>query len=252
MFHLFKAGDRTNVCTWFSKTWDEQDKQAKIKSMGKKSSNISMFFQGDERVNHSETLCDSTLALLGKGWFIYVKGFKCQLVGGGTTFTGAVYARDEFKKDNYVIKEKVIAHYKKKAMERKLPYCIEPEFEDSTLLRIFNKFRLGFVELIERSIQFEMCKNGEWDLYRDVPDVGSISAHVVSEATRRGVSDVDICIEYTKKHAGSFRESYRYKEEGVATNDNIDYDMKEIKRDFQILYDGVGEMDKIYVYDRFK
>lgn len=252
MYHLFKAGNRTNVCTWFSKTWDERDKQAKIKSMGKKSSNISMFFQGDERENHSETLCDSTLALLGEDWFIYVKGFKCQLVGGGTTFTGAVYARKEYRKDPYVIKEKVIAHYKKKAMKRKLPYCNEPEFEDSTLLRIFSKFRLGFVELIERSIQFEMCKNGHWDLYRDVPDAGSMSAHIQSEAQRLNMSEVDVCIAYCKKHAGSFRESYRYQEEGVATNEAQTYNMNKIKRDFEVLYNGVDERDKLYIYDRFE
>ena len=220
--------------------------------MGKKSSNISMFFQGDERANHSETLCDSTLALLGDGWFIYAKGFKCQLVGGGTTFSGAVYARTEYKQDPYVIKKKVLEYYRKKRARVKLPFCNAPEFHDSTLLRVFSRFPLSSVRLIQRALQFEIAKTNAWT-FRSVPDNGTIAAYIERLANETPSStEVEVCIEMCKKHAKSFRESYRYKESGVATNGNSVYDMANIQSDFQCLYDGIDERDKLYNYDRFQ
>ena len=250
LHNLFNNPNRTNVCTWFSKSWDEEDKQLKIARMGQKSSKISIFFQGDERANHSETLLDSTLKLLGNGWFIHAKGFKCQLVGGGTTFSGAVYARTELKQDPYVMKKKVLAHYKKEHSRVRLPFCNAPEFEDSTLLRVFSRFPLKSVRLIQRAMQFEYSKSDAWT-FRHVPDNGTISKHVAQLANASGSSKVDVCIDYCKKHSASFRESFRYKEEGVATNDSGGYDMVQIKSDFECLYNGVDERDRIYNYDLF-
>ena len=70
--------------------------------MGLVSSNIHIFFMGDELKHHKEENDESALKFLNhdhltndQKWCIWEKGIVCQLIGGGTTFHGAIYVRRE-------------------------------------------------------------------------------------------------------------------------------------------------------------
>ena len=78
--------------------------------IGPTSSTIDVLFVGDEDNKDSakwvlEKLNGQTISYENK-WHLARSGFKCVLKGGGTTFTGFIYAR------NYVVTDDVSTHRK--------------------------------------------------------------------------------------------------------------------------------------------
>ena len=125
----------------------------------------------------------------------------------------------------------------------------EPIFLDSSILRLFGKCKVSSVQLALRSVQFEMCKNGDWN-FRGVPDIGSVSNYVQHMTENSTQTEVDVLVQCIKDHAGSYRESFRYQPEGVASNSKIN--MKQIENDLTILVDCLDTREEIYEYGMFK
>ena len=269
---LFSGTGNINVCTWFSKSWDPKEKQLKLRRMGQSSSNIEIFFMGDELKEHKPHHDESVLNFLNAGnsandemkWVCYEKGFVCQLVGGGTTFHGAIYIRKKLlkandwindkKREKYEVMEQVLKYYEELKSRPQAAFVNEPEFNDSTLLRLFQRCRTSTVQFVTRAIKNVMVFEGDWkdeEAGKDnigYPDPGSMAIWVDKKAEETRNEPIDIIKDCLDKHFKSFRESFRgLRTRGVQTNSWLDT----VAKDMEILMDFTDERHVIYSEEVF-
>jgi hypothetical protein len=252
------------ISTWFSKSWGAE-KEPKIKHMGMVSSRIICFFQGDERsYTNEESKLDyygletSTVVMLNSGlagaseeqkWVCYEKGFSCSLVGGGTTFVGAIYIRKKYMKRRAVVLEKMLQCIRRETLRERLPFNNNPSFEYSPLLQMLSCFRTANVQLAEEALAWQMSLAGAWEGFCSLPDVGSISKWVIDKIKNTNQTEIDFVIEAMKKHIGSFRRGHQYIEDGVRGQGTID--LKPIEEDLNVLLTAAEERDNVYNYTKY-
>jgi hypothetical protein len=261
VFKYFKS--KYLISTWFSKSWGKE-KRAKIIEMGKVSSKIICFFQGDERsyTNESSRLDEfgletSTLVMLNstlknardeQRWVCCKKDIICKLVGGGTTFVGAIYLRKKYMKPRPVVVSKTLEYFRNKH-NNKLGFNNDPPFDNSPLLQMLTCYRTATVKRAVEALEWEMSAEGSWENFCSLPDIGSITNWVRNKIKNKTTSEVDFVVDVMKKHFGSFRRSYQYVEDGVRGGGQMD--MKEIEDDLDVLYSAAEDRDKVYDHDRY-
>ena len=113
-------------CTWFSKTWDDPDKAMMLKMISSPSSTIDVLFVADEAKDHvsGDVLNLLNSRLINSKWHLARQGFKCCLKGGGDTFTGFIYARNNIVTDMETIKKlKSVFFLMPKDVAMTAPHC---------------------------------------------------------------------------------------------------------------------------------
>jgi hypothetical protein len=245
------CGNSLHFYTWFSKSWSDEDKENHYKMIGPTSSTIDVLFVGDEDNKDSakwvlEKLNGQTISYENK-WHLARSGFKCVLKGGGTTFTGFIYAR------NYVVTDEVSTHRKiaEHVMKDKqvFDFCSNPDYSSSNLLLMFCKLReVHQIALAERSVQWEMVKRGAWENYSGVPDPGSLCNFLYAESAANKCQVADIIMDCIKAHCSTFRESYCFRETGVHNRGTYtnSIDIEQLSTDISALVSFVQDGQIIY------
>ena len=119
--------------------------------------------------------------------------------------------------------KKVLQYYEEQRLKPKAKFVNAPEFNDSTLLRLFQRCCTSTVKLVTRAIKNVMVNEGAWKGDEEggqigYPDPGSMALWVDKEAKDK--TQMDVIKRCLKQHFESFRESFRgVSRRGVQTND---------------------------------
>jgi hypothetical protein len=241
----FFKKESLHIFTWFSKTWDDPDKAMMLKMISSPSSTIDVLFVADEAKDHvsGDVLNLLNSRLINSKWHLARQGFKCCLKGGGDTFTGFIYARNNIVTDMETIKKKIAELEPVQPKEFKTT----PDFTMSPLLKMFARLRHSDVRLAERAVQFYMVLNGLWD-YVSLPDPASISLYIRNRADDTDVDPIDIILECIKSYGKTFRSRYRYKEHGVHNNarNQGGININRLRSDLTAILDFVHDDNIIY------